>query len=382
MKKNKIFILILILLFILSYNVYAVITIPVGSTNFNFANSNGDLNIVHSRAEKGTINYIDATYVGGPYTIKVFNFYSSGGQDSWSITLPYHSTYSTEVFKIQTRSDFVGFGLYQWSPILLRAFNVNDGNYPTLPALPANPVEPFNLLSSKYNSTSNDAIYEFSKNILINKEDIKILDNDNNSIDFTYEVIGKKLTIIPTLEKQGTYKIKLLSVFDEDNQNLNNISDLVFDYKDNIKILSRNFQKFISHDLENLILIFDRDIQSADLILLDKDSNTILETDIIITGKKLIIDYDFFKEDTNYLLQISQVLANDSTKINNIEFEFRSLKTTGNSGIDTILAEFLNIFIEAKNTGIKIVILAIGIGIIFIISIWLWNKSKRWLKKI
>ncbi|GEM_PF-886941 len=242
--------------------------------------------------------------------------------------------------------------------------------------------EPLSFIDSVFDKFNNVIKYIFNKGIAVNIEDISFTDESGNKHDFNFNVENNILSIFPYAKSEGRYKVQLKKIFSLDgSEYLDNLPVYNLEIT-GITLINKNFGTYISSDLQNLILTFDRDIQSAGITLRNNTDDSLMESQLIINGEKLIIDYDSFTENTSYTLTINILNAVDGNTLKNpLVFNFKTVKTTGNGGVDTIFSEFLNIFTEAQNKGIKIVVLAIGIGIIFIISKWLWNKTKLWLKK-
>lgn len=242
--------------------------------------------------------------------------------------------------------------------------------------------EPLSFMEIIVDKINNAISYVFNKDISALKEDISITDEFGNEQDFDFTIEDNILKIFPYAKIEGRYKVQPKRVFSLDGtEYLDNIPVYNFEIT-GITLIHKNFGNYISSDLRNLILTFDRNIQSAGITLRNNTDDSVIESQLIINGEKLIIDYESFTENTSYTLTIDNLNALDGNTLRNpLVFNFRTVKTTGNGGIDTIISEFLNIFTEAQNRGIKIVVLAIGIGIIFILSRWLWHKTKLWLKK-
>ena len=55
---------------------------------------------------------------------------------------------------------------------------------------------------------------------------------------------------------------------------------------------------------------------------------------------------------------------------------------TGTGGIEEITGAFDGIFDTAQSAGVKIVLGAIAVGVIFVVGKWLWGKAKQWLKSV
>lgn len=244
------------------------------------------------------------------------------------------------------------------------------------------PPPPLSFVSVSFDKLQNVINYVFNRNISVNKEDISFTNDLGIQQDFNYTVKDNILSILSLVNHQGQYNVQPKKVYTDDKkENTTNIPAYVLKIQ-GIELVYKNFGNFISADLQNLILSFDRNISSAKIILKNNTDNSVISTDLIINNEKLIIDYDPFKEDTGYTLIIESLNAQDGSNLDKpLVFDFKTVKTTGNVGIDIIVSEFLNVFTVAQNRGILIVVLAIGIGVIFIISKWLWNKTKFWLKK-
>ncbi|WP_313343617.1 hypothetical protein [Sedimentibacter sp.] len=274
--------------------------------------------------------------------------------------------YSTTLLSVTAYDDYFG---YQQLENLNFTFTID---------------EPLKLIEYKYNAFDSKLECIFNNKIIANISDISIVNKSGDNQLLDYQVLDNKIVFNTSNYLSGDYTLKINKVTNyNDSEDI--LSDLA-DYKFNIsgiKLIYKNFGNFISSSLQNLILTFDRKIESANIILKNETDDLIVNTNLIISNDKFIIDYDPFKPGTSYTLTIESLNAVDGNVIESpMIFEFKTIKSTGDVGTDIIISEFLNIFTEAQNRGIKIVILAILLGIIFIIAKWLWNKTKMWLKKL
>lgn len=266
----------------------------------------------------------------------------------------------------------------------IETFTVSNNNTDKIVDVPQKTFvysNPLTFIQKIYNKIENTLTYIFSKDIKVDKSDIIYRDKDNNEFDFDYEVNKNKLIIFIDNLKEGIFKIKPLKVDSiDDLETLTNLPEHTVQIY-GIQLINKNFGNYISSGLQNLILTFDKNIESLNVVLKNNTDNVIVPTNYIISDNKIYIDYDSLTDDIDYTLEINTLKSVDNFKIDLLTFNFKTIKTTGDVGIDTIISEFLNIFTEAQNRGTKIVILAIALGIIFIIAKWLWNKTKLWLKK-
>jgi hypothetical protein len=240
--------------------------------------------------------------------------------------------------------------------------------------------EPLSFIQKVIDTVNNVITYIFNKDISVEKSDIQYLDSNNVQQEFDYSVQDNKLNIFINSIKDGKFRIQPIKVNSADGkESVTNIPIHSYEIL-GLQLLNRNFGQHVPKDIENLIFTFNKQLSSASVTLKDLTNDIIIDTSTVIMNDKLIVDYDTLSHDTEYQLILNSVIDTNGSKLENIDIRFKTLKSTGNSGIDTIISEFLNIFTQAQNTGLKIVIIAILTGIIFIVSSWLWLKLRRWVK--
>lgn len=98
-----------------------------------------------------------------------------------------------------------------------------------------------------------------------------------------------------------------------------------------------------------------------------------------VVGKKLTVT-PILKNNEKYTFVLSDaadVYGNHISAPINLTFE--TMKTTGNTDMDSLLTKILNLFKNSKYFGLIIVIAALAVAFIFILARWLWMKTKRWM---
>ncbi len=262
-------------------------------------------------------------------------------------------------------------GINQLSPSYTVTFGGQiklNGNFGTTP-----PVEEFKLISKNADTENNTYKFLFNKDFTVNLSDIEFTDSNGNSIEFIHSINNKELTITPTSSLQeGVYKINLKKVTSNNDEELT--ATLNFIVKSNFYVVYKDFYSFLTLDLEDINIEFNKSFSVTHLSL---DSVSLQGT---IQDNVLKISLPTLTADTDYNLNLTVRSVDNEELVLTFPLTTRSL--TGNPFLDRILGPILNMLENAKKNGVVIVITAISTGIVFVVAMWLWKKAKQWLKKI
>lgn len=243
---------------------------------------------------------------------------------------------------------------------------------------------PIKLLKVEINKYSNVVNYYFNKDILVKLADIKLSNEEGNLDNFDFIVNNNCLSVQLDDLKGGKYYLDILKV-----SNINNLDDYIlnlntFDFSiDGLKFINKNFNTYVNNDFNDFTFLFNKELESANVIIKNEDS--ILSSNFNIIDKTLILTLDdLLVDDMEYEIVITDISSLDGNYIESpLIFNFKTMGIiTDIPIVDGILLPILNIFDIAWNSGFRIVILAIGLGVIFIISKWLWLKLKLWLRSV
>lgn len=154
--------------------------------------------------------------------------------------------------------------------------------------------EPLTFIELIFDKLENSIKYIFNKNISVNKEDISIINESAIEQEFSFTVNNNILNIFPLFNRQGTYTVQPKQVFSKDlSEIITDIPSYQFDIE-GIKLIHKNFGSYVSSGLQNLIFTFNKEIESADVKLINNTDNVVIDSIVIINNDKLIIAIDIF----------------------------------------------------------------------------------------
>lgn len=224
----------------------------------------------------------------------------------------------------------------------------------------------------------------FSKNIDTNSlsKVYVALNGVNQSITKTVNGSILDLTFNQPLDNNQTYNLHIEGVADTLGNIMNNSIDVKF------TTIKAGALTLVSYKPPSGIVPLNQDIEltfsgnvdpsSISYSLVDDNNNTVSSTVKVIGAKVTVVP----------VLQAGHQYTFSNLKASSIGGDIQSfplsitlnvMVSTGDSNLDNIVSKNVSMFGDLHDSGLNIILLAIGVGILFVGAIWLWRKLKLWL---
>lgn len=298
--------------------------------------------------------------------------------------LNYNKTYTLTLDNVTSLDNYIAPSTYTMS-----FTTMSD----TEPIKLINVIPPHN--STNINPDITSCILEFNKpNInldTVNSNNVYLTDSNDNIIPSTINhfIDDSKFIIdlaIPLLNYETDYYINVKDIIDTNNNPLETTYKIRFKTADDpnvFKILSyRPVNNSVVSLNRKIEIVFSHPLQLDGLSYVFKEKggeNVSSVPQIIGSALYITSTLEYGKE---YVFELETIQNTEGQILNNpITINFRTMNSTNNNFLNSLLGLMMDLFENVKHYGMIIVICAVILGVIFVVAWWLWKKLKKWLIK-